>query len=425
MIPFFLLLKELLNNRIALVASLFYIISPRIVEYSTEVLREPVFWFFSMLSLYLAWKGITSRKYLFILLASLFTGLASFTRFEGAALVLIILLWVIWCYLDRKINAKNLIAMIFVFLVSFPLIISPFVFALKNTLGKWELGLIGEKLPRLVLTHDVDQDLELKPEMANITSNRFKTFYDMAVRQKYAVYFSEAIYKFAKSLHLIFFILFLFGVIGRKYIPYSRKEVPLIIWLAVFFLSIYIYMAKTCYLSTRHGLLMSIPALAWSSIGFYELKEKGVQFIKKRTNISKFFAKYDSAIMFLLIFSIVLPNAVTPSGRDKVELKKAGIYLKEHGYSKVRFAGEHSLYRVAFYTDADFVTIPVMSDYKSFEQFITENNAEYIMFDDRTINSYMPALKGNLDPSRFIKVSLPQLEEFKEYSIMIYRINGG
>ncbi|MCX5807989.1 MAG: glycosyltransferase family 39 protein [Proteobacteria bacterium] len=421
-VPFFLLIRELIGNRIAFMASLFYIIGPRLVEYSSDVLREPSFWFFSITSLYCAWSGITRKRWIFLVLASLFVGMATFTRFEGVALVLIILLWMIWYCLDGGMSVKNLFVMMFVFIISFPLIASPFLFALKNNLGKWEFGLVGEKLPRLILVRDVDQDLELKPELINTIPSHFRNFFDMAARHKYEIYFSEGIYKFAKSLHVMFFILFLFGVIKRKYIPYNKGEIPFLIWILVFFLSIYVYMVKMCYLSTRHGLLVGIPALVWASIGFFELKERIAHLLSKGSRTFLDLSRHTTGLLLIMILIIVLPNTLASSGGDKIELKKAGVYLKELGYSKARFAGDHSLYRVAFYADAEFVTIPVRSDYKTFNLFVKENKADYVMIDERTINTYIPDLKENLDPAKFEKVSLPQLENFQEYSIVVYKI---
>jgi hypothetical protein len=407
-------------------ASLFYIISPRLVEYSSDVLREPSFWFFSIASLYCAWMGIARKRWIFLVLASLFVGMATFTRFEGASLILIILLWMIWYCFDGGMSVKNLFVMMFVFIISFPLIASPFLFTLKNNLGKWELGPVGERLPRLILAHDVDQDLELKPELLNTTPSRFRAFFDMATRHKYEIYFSEGIYKFAKSLHVMFFILFLFGVIKRKYIPYSKGEIPFLIWILVFFLSIYIYMVKTCYLSTRHGLLVAIPALIWASIGFFELKERIAHLLSKLLSKGSrtFFdlSRHTTELLLVIILIIVLPNALASSGGDKIELKKAGVYLKELGYSGAKLIGEPSLHRVSFYADAEFIAISPGFDFKPFFSYLAGNKKCYLMIDERTINTYIPDLKENLDPAKFEKVSLPQLENFKEYSIVVYKI---
>jgi 4-amino-4-deoxy-L-arabinose transferase-like glycosyltransferase len=425
-VPFYLLIRELIGNRIAFTASLFYIISPRLVEYSSDVLRDPSFWFFSITSLYCAWTAISRKKYVVLVLASLFVGMATFTKLEGASLVLIILLWMIWYYFDGGVSVKKLFAMMIVFIISFPLIAAPFFFALKNNLGKWEFGLVGEKLPQLILVYDVDQDLKLKPELINTAPFRFKAFLEMATRHKYEIYFSEGVYKFVKSLHVIFFIFFLFGVIKRKYIPYNKGEIPFLIWFLVFFLTVYAYTAKSCYLSTRHGLLMAIPALMWASIGFFELKERLAGLLNARS--LKTLARYTTGFLIVIILIIVLPNALKSSGNDKVELKQAGIYLKELGYSQGKYIVQPSLYRVAFYADIEIIKLHNMANpndmlnAKELTTFALESKAKYLMVDGKTINEYIPGFKEGLDPATFEKVFLPRLENFKEYSIVIYKI---
>ena len=423
-IPFFLLIRELINNRIAFMASIFYIISPRLVEYSSDVLREPAFWFFSITSLYCAWSAISRKKLIFLLLAGFFVSMAIFTRFEGVALLLIILLWMIWYCLDGRINVKNLIVMIFVFVISFPIIAFPFLFALKKNLGKWELGLVGEKLPRLILVNEADKDLELKEELINKTSYRFRAFLDMSKRHQYLTCFSEVIYKFIRSFHIVFFILLLFGVIKRKYIPYSKGEIPIIIWTLVFFLTAYAYTLKTFYLSTRHGLLMGIPALMWASIGFFELKEKITYQLNQGSKTFLAVSRHGTGLLLIMILLIMLPNTLASSGKDKIELKKAGLYLKELGYSKAKFIGEQSLCRVAFYADIEFVTIPADLDTKAFNELVKESKADYVMIDERTVDEYMPGFKKIINATKMKKVSLPFLENFKEYSIVVYKTNN-
>jgi 4-amino-4-deoxy-L-arabinose transferase-like glycosyltransferase len=423
-IPFFLLIKEFMNNRIAIVASLFFIISPRLIEYSSDVLREPVFWFFSIMSLYCAWRAISNKKWVFLILAALSVELAAFTRFEGVALLLIILFWIVWYCFDGGINFKKMILMVFIFIISFPIIAFPFLFALKKNLGKWELGLLGEKLPGLILMNDADKNLELIPELTNQTSYHFKAFMDMSKRHQYIVYFSEVIYKFIRSFHVVFFVLLLFGVIKRQYIPYNKGEIPFFIWVFVFFLTAYAYTAKTFYLSTRHGLLIGIPAFMWASIGFFELRERAVHLLSKKSKAALTVSKHATGLLLLIIFIIVLPNALASSGGDKIEIKKAGIYLKELGYSKAKFIGEQSLCRVAFYADVEFAAVPAKIDPETFKLFIKKSKANYLMVDEKTVDTYMPGFREILNAAKLERIDLPQFGNFKEYSIAVYKIKS-
>ena len=424
-VPFFLLIRELIDNRVAFMATLFYVISPRLIEYSSDVLREPSFWFFAITSLYCGWIGLARNKWLLMASSSLFAGMATLTRLEGLSLFLVMPLWIVWYCLSGARDLRRLFTMILVFTITLLVVSSPFLLASKKTLGRLELGFVGQKVPQL-LTDDLERSLQAKHDILNLKSPSLKSFLDMATRHKYEVFFSEGVYKFVKSLHPVFFLLLLFGAIKRKYIPYTKSEIPFLVWFLVFFLTVYAYTAKTCYLSTRHGLLMGVPALMWVSIGFFELKERLACLLNTRS--LKAFTRYIAGSLIVIILMIVLPNALKSSGKDKVELKQAGIYLKELGYSQGKYIVQPSLFRVAFYAGIDFITLHNMVNpydmlkANEITSFAVESKAKYLMVDGKTINEYVPGFKEDLDPAKFERVSLPQLENFKEYSIVVYKI---
>jgi len=53
-VPLFLLFRKMFDLKIAVVASIFFVLSPRIAEYSSDVLREPLYWLLSLAAL---WAG--------------------------------------------------------------------------------------------------------------------------------------------------------------------------------------------------------------------------------------------------------------------------------------------------------------------------------------------------------------------------------
>ena len=63
-IPLFLLIRGLFNEKVAIVSTLFYIVHPRFVEYSSDVSGNQHIWFFSVFAIWLAWEGISRKKYL-------------------------------------------------------------------------------------------------------------------------------------------------------------------------------------------------------------------------------------------------------------------------------------------------------------------------------------------------------------------------
>ncbi len=138
-LPFYFLIKRIFDMRIALVASVFFVINPRLVEYSSNVLREPVFWFFSITALWVAWEGIVGKKWILMIIASFFVGMATLTRMEGIGLAVIIFLWICWYYWkEKEFGTKKLLLLLLVFVVSFPILFcTPLIFLKNRT---WSMG---------------------------------------------------------------------------------------------------------------------------------------------------------------------------------------------------------------------------------------------------------------------------------------------
>lgn len=416
-LPFYLLFKRLTDKKIAFVAALFFIISPRLVEYSSNVIREPVFWFFSIAALWAACEGMTRKKWIFMTCASFFVGMASLTRMEGVALIIIIFLWIWWYHRRGEgLTIKRSLSLAMVFVISFPvLFFTPLCF-LKSKLGKWELGLIGSKIPHILNASNKSAEETFKK-----TIDESDAVSQIVSGNKYVFFLWQAIYKFFRSYHVLLIFLFLIGIIRRKVIPYNTGEVPVIIWLGVFFLVSLLYLSRTFYLSTRHGMLMSIPALLWVSIGFFELtaliERWTVKFRPAHGNARKI-----TACLLVLICLIILPKTLSWSGYDKVEMKKAGIYLKKKGYSNEKIAVEPRLHRVPFYADADYCVIPSNIDHAVLRSFLDTNNAKLLIIDARTIGRSVADFQDNIAKMDLERIEIPEFDNYKEYSFIVFRV---
>jgi 4-amino-4-deoxy-L-arabinose transferase-like glycosyltransferase len=421
-VPLFFLIRKMINVKVAIIASLFYMIGPRFVEYSSDVLRESTFWFFSITALWLAWEGISGKRWFLLVLSSIFTGLSIFTRMEGISIFFIIAVWIFWYFRETGDSLKRAFLFLLILIISLPVMISPSLFVLKDKLGKWEFGQVGEYLEdKNLLIYGTGRLLEVKPDILNKTSTQFQTFLDVAKRHKYTIFFSEMVYKILKSFHIVLFIFFLFGIFRRRVIPYSRNEIPVFIWFMVFFLTSFFYMTKKYYFGTRHGLLMGFPMLIWSGIGFYELKDR----IEKWTSKTKLFfgvSKHSTTLLIFIILILILPQTLSSNRGDKIELKKAGIYLKDMGYSKVRFVGEPILHRAIFYSDSEFISLPPGLNFEEVVKFLRENQTRFLIIDKRTVDAFLHNFNKNVDPLILEKVQLPKLDQFKEYSIVVYRL---
>jgi 4-amino-4-deoxy-L-arabinose transferase-like glycosyltransferase len=418
-IPLFFLLRGLFNKNIAIVSALLYGVHPRFVEYSSDVLREPVFWFFSITALWLAWEGISRRKCLPFVLSSMSTGFAIFTRSEGIMIFLVVVLWIMWFFLNDKKNNKKALIYACIFLFSLPILSSPGLILLKNKLNRWEVGLSISKVHQLMFGNSQSSDLKL--ELSGQTSDQIKTFVDLFTRHQYTTFLMEVLYKFIKSFNIILFILFLCGVYKRRFITYSQNDILVLIWFSVTFIGSFLYLTKTYYLGTRHGLLMAFPALAWAGIGFFEIRDR----IRKWYGSMKLFQRYahlDTLFLIIFILIVLVPQTVFSYRYDKLELKKAGIELKKMGFSNTTYIVQPNLSRVAFYADAEFVSLPDKIDNVGIKTLAVERHATLLIIDDRTIDNYFPGIRKILEQSKFEKLTTPEIDQYCNYSFSIYKI---
>lgn len=419
-IPLFLLTRRMFDVRIASIIALFYIINPRLADYSADVLREPTFWFFSMMALWLAWEGVSRGNLIWIILSNVSTALAAFARIEGVALFVVILLWIIWYFSKVRPDSKKLFFYLFVYIFTFPVLLSPFIFLFSEMFAKWDFGFTIVKI-WLLISSKSSEALELSPDTIQAVRPELVTFLELARSHKYVIFFSDILLKLVKSLNVVFVFLAVIGIFGRKNMAYSKNEIPVAIWFGIFFLTAFLYITKVYYFSTRHGLLLGFPMLIWAGIGFFELKEQICSWLRK-IYPSAFFTKHMAAILIFVILIAILPKTLSPGGYEKRELKEAGIQLKAKGYSGVIFAGEPGLYRVAFYAGSEFIPFPFVKTAEELAGLMRENKAGFLILDEKTGNASYKKIRDSLHGSDFEKVDLPEIGRYREYALSLYRL---
>lgn len=418
-IPLFLLIKGLFSVRIAFISTLCYSIHPRFVEYSSDVLREPTCWFFSIMGLWLAWEGISRRRYSLFILSSLSVGLAMVTRLEGIVFFLIIILWILWLFFnDRTARVKTLMYLS-VFLISLPILMTPILFVVKNRIHRWELGHPIEKISQLIMTGEEKENIGA--EVSQTDSPGFKGFLEIAERHQYVTFAMEVIYKFIKSFNVTLFALFLFGFYKRIFTSYSKADTINALWFLAAFCGLFLYVMKVHYLSTRHGLLMVFPALAWTGAGFFEIRERIRRWSRGRS-LLQVYLRFDTVFLLALVLIILVPQTVLSYRSDKAELRKAGIALKNMGFSNTMFIVQPTLSRVAFYADAESVPLPDKIDSSNINKLGKQHQATLLIIDERTINDYVPGIGKIIEQSMFEKLTIPEMARYHEYSFSIYKI---
>lgn len=419
-LPLYLLTRRLINDRFGLVTSFLYAISPRVVEYSSDVLREPLFWFFFFSGLYLAVTAFTEKKFLLLLLASLFQILALLTRLEGILAPFILVSWIIYRRMKGRVEKRYFRHFLALYLLSLATFCIFFLFLMKSITTEWQLGQLGERLKHLNLRHLLSQapiEKDLSSAQKSVGPN--SPFLDLAIKHRYVVYLSELTYKSLKSMGPVFFILFLFGVLKNRN-PLSEGRDFFIIWILLSASGSYLHLLSSNYFSTRHGLIISIPLFLWVSKGLFELASILAEKINSKPAIRPFFFSPTKIIMILVLL-FTLPFNFETLRADKLELKYAGLYLKNNNFSGKKIATIPRLTRVVFYADGHPISLVEVRDPFVLRKELEEKGSPYLLLDEES--KRLMEEKGDLIRAGFEQIEVPGFERLKAYSLFLYRLS--
>jgi uncharacterized membrane protein YfcA len=114
-IPLYFLLRQFFDYKISALTSLIIAVNPFFVSTSVEILRGPIYWFFSVLGLYLFTVCIKKENQLFLLLSSISFLLAAWTRIEGILFFAVSFLYLLF----KNRNIRSVLIFIFPAIIGF------------------------------------------------------------------------------------------------------------------------------------------------------------------------------------------------------------------------------------------------------------------------------------------------------------------
>lgn len=92
-VPLFGWVRRQFNDRIAVTACLLYASHPELIEWSPEMVRDPMFWLLCSTGTYVSWRAVTEVRLRYFFAAGLVLPAAVFTRFEGLLLLIPLVWW--------------------------------------------------------------------------------------------------------------------------------------------------------------------------------------------------------------------------------------------------------------------------------------------------------------------------------------------
>jgi len=414
-IPIFLLGRSLYNERVGWLAAFFYITLPNFLGFDTEVLRDPMYWFFLALSLWLTWEGLKKNRLLLMGLASISAGLGAITRVDGFILWGVLALYVAFCRTPR-IPIKRKALNVAILVIIFPILLSPILLSTKRDTNHIAVGEMTS-FSINVIRQNMRAILRPGDPIARINTEDYKSLppltkdaLELGIRHRFILAVFEVIYKFIKSANFLI-VLILLGLWKRKREGFESPDWYLLVVFTSLFIMSASYARQTYYFSTRHGLTLVMPCLFFAGHGLDFIAERfsrGLDHLASRWSIIR---KYLVHFLTLIIIILFLAQGLSFKRSEKFIQKEVGLWLKEKGYQGSVIMGPKQLLRLAFYADGKLVEMP--DSWEKAIQSIREKEVKIVVVDSCTIEKDCPDFLTNWSRAGLFHLNGPAVKKEK------------
>ncbi|MEN6405619.1 MAG: glycosyltransferase family 39 protein [Thermoguttaceae bacterium] len=258
-------IRRQFDHRVALAACLLYAVHPKAVEWSPELMRDPTFWFFFTLSLYVLWRAATELRNVWFLAAGAAITLATMTRVEGLFLLVPFVLWTFWRCLALPTGRGRLLGGALACVVIFPLLLAVADIA-------WTSSHAGSTMIRVAPLSRAQEWLESlwdgqSDEIAgHLTLGRMIWVF---------------IPTMTRGLSPIFALLMFGGIWGWRRV-WIRRDHQTLFYVALLVLGgIWIQLWIDRMICPRYAMPIVLMASPWAALGLLALLERTARFVRR------------------------------------------------------------------------------------------------------------------------------------------------
>lgn len=440
-IIFYLIGKSIFDQKLSFVSSIILASHPYAVRFSADIISESTYFFLFISALGLGFSAITKKKFSLFALTGICAALAYLARPEGIGILFIV---AGWCLLNDfakiKVVWKEKVISILVLIVSFLVFSLPYLVFIKKETGEWHLTkkkslsqMIGvkETSSGQENVEPVKENVDWKRSSdANISKQTDASRTDLSTHLKSILYIMK---RYLDTLHPLLFIFLIIGVVNWSRIKKERVFGLYIASIIVVYLFILYrlnimhipnYGEISQYPSRRHLMPLVIPAIFYVGIGVYTagtwMHEKfqhnsltvGFKELLKSTWITQL-------IVLMIVVSALLPKTLKPQRFDKLGIKKAGQWIREHS-NKPFSAVLSTSARNAYYAGGKHVQMESIDG--ALEQ-AQAKKADYILITQRDYEAIETGLLESIKNKEIaLAYKYPEEKTFNRQIIYLYRV---
>ncbi|MFX0200986.1 MAG: ArnT family glycosyltransferase [Candidatus Hodarchaeota archaeon] len=385
--PLYFLGKKIFNAKIAFMGCMFFAIHPYFARFSVDVLKDPLYVFLFISSIWLGWEALEENKLYLFLIVGLLGGLTYLTRPDGLEIFLVMVGWILLYRLPqlRRDYVRRIWAIL---LLGTSIFLSavPYIIYIHKTTGRWTIS----------RTKHISALFGSEDDMAQKYFGRATNLAGKTSHQATNGSFAALIYLLRKSqniFHPILGLLFLLGWIVRKPFPYRKGEFYLLSFFILHAIVLYLFLLNyslwnrgqlvASHFSDRHFLPLVALSFSWMGVGFSIIYDKIANWIEMRRP-SPYSDIHEKVFVLLLIilFASVLPKTLKGVRSEKLGRRKAGLWIKGDMKSKPTIIT--SMPRVAYYAHGELIYVPGQS-LPDLSKTVEEKGCDYLVFNEKNL----------------------------------------
>ena len=382
LVPLFGLLRALYGPKVARLALIFYAVSPYLARLSLHVRSEIPYIFFFLLALYMLQLSVDGRRLLPLFLMGLCSALAYLLRPEGIGLVIVASLFLGFRAWSRK-ELRKVWLRVATLCLGFALFSFPYPFYLRWDTGNW---LISRKTTVVFSAGiaEYDQAATGIPEKGSGMAGVMAVIAERPIlyTKKVAIDTFRSLVVYFEALHYSYlpflFVGWFFFFRGRFW---EKKD--FILGLCVIF---YLLTFAFFTVNRRFAVPLVPLSLGWVSVGYLAISE---YFRSQWGEKGRLF----SSLLLVFFFAATLPKTLKAIGREKLYLRKAGLYLMRKPGNPVILTNNG---RVAFYArGGNRILIKNSND---FPDILAAQEGDYLALDGKVFDN----IEHSLDKYRWL-----------------------
>jgi 4-amino-4-deoxy-L-arabinose transferase-like glycosyltransferase len=372
LVPVYFLLGRFFRKEITLAATLIFALIPVFVDKSVDAVRDPIYWFFSVLGLYLFVSQIEKRNRLSLALSSLCFLMAAWARIEAILFILVSFIYLLFDRQGGKLQTICIFAM-------------PVILVLL--LGILGLRIFGMPISDLHRGHTLTTKLtapmteyeNLRASLAELMNEHLEgnlpAFLYKARHLVWLIALGTLVKYTVAAFFYPFFFIFIMGLGGiRARLSGDRRMLYLGLVALSALVLLYLHILQTWMMFNRFIAIFIVPSFIFLGFGL----EKTIHFLQSRFNLKLHMAL---SLICFLILACALPKNLKLREGDKLVFKRIGELIASREGKDMEIpvvTSAHSIRWLSFYANLNYRGAPCPEKNYDLEDIIGKSYGQFV-----------------------------------------------